>query len=135
MKPFRVTTKHRDLDLAWVAQALRGSYWGGWLTDDAIRTSVNNSLCFGAYCTETRAQIGFCRVITDRAVLSSLTDMIVAPEWRGKGVGSALLRLALGNPWVEPTICVLASRDARGFYTRFGFREAGGDVMLRSPKC
>ena len=130
---FYISSDRRDFDFAWIVRAIRTSYWGSWQSGEAITLAINHSLNYGAFTRETRAQIGFIRAVTDHATFSSITDVIVTPEWQRKGVGTALMEKLLANPWMVPTICVLASRDARDFYSRFRFVSVGGDVMKRSP--
>ncbi len=49
--------------------------------------------------------------------------MIVAPSWRGRRLGDAVLRLLLDHPAVRGCRFVhLGTRDAQGFYARLGFR-------------
>lgn len=132
--PVIISTINANLDLTWVIKSLRASYWGGWMTPDQIVRAADNSLCFGAYEADTGQQIGFARVVTDRAVSSIVNDVIVAPEWRGKGVGRSMLEALVRHPAVAPTICILASRDAAGFYAKFGFVPIGGDVLKRDPR-
>ena len=57
--------------------------------------------------------------------------MIVAPAWRGRGVGQALTRLVLDHPAVRDTATVmLGTRDAQALYAKFGFV----DVAARPPR-
>ena len=130
---FHVSSSHDDLDQNWVINQILESYWGKWMTPIQVMRAVDNSMCFGAYLTETKRQVGFLRVVTDKASFSSITDCLVEPGLRGKGIGSALLWAALWHPYIKPTICILSSRDARPFYVKFGFLSVGGDVMKRSP--
>lgn len=130
----RISTARDEMNMHWVISTLRASYWGGHLRPIDIMRACDNSLCFSAYSDLHGEQIGLLRVITDHACVSSITDMIVDEKERGRGVGRALLETALAHPWVKPTICVLASRDARGLYAKFGFRCIGGDVMTRDPQ-
>ena len=128
-----VTTNRDDLDVRWVIDQLKASYWGGWLTPIQIMRGIDHSLCFGAYIG--RKQVGFLRVVTDRATLSSIVDMIVGEGFRGHGVGRRLMEAAIAHTYIAPTMCIIATRDARGFYEKFGFQSVGGDVMKRDPKA
>ena len=48
--------------------------------------------------------------------------MTVAPQYRGKGLGKAVLRLLLDHPDVRAVSGVrLGTRDASSFYEREGF--------------
>ena len=48
--------------------------------------------------------------------------MIVAPAWRGRGLGQAVTRLLLNHPQVRGARRImLGTRDAQALYARFGF--------------
>jgi predicted GNAT family N-acyltransferase len=57
--------------------------------------------------------------------------MAVLKEWRGQGVGAAILAALLGRATErEMTRVVLnAQTHARGFYARFGFTQIGVEFM------
>src|SRR3712207_8078193 len=46
------------------------SYWAAGVPEEVVRRSVENSLCFGVYSDEE--QVGFARVVTDRATFAYL---------------------------------------------------------------
>lgn len=51
-------------------------------------------------------------------------DVVVAPDWRGRGVGKAVVRLLLDHPAVRRCGTVyLSTRDAQPLYRSFGFVE------------
>jgi GNAT superfamily N-acetyltransferase/nitroimidazol reductase NimA-like FMN-containing flavoprotein (pyridoxamine 5'-phosphate oxidase superfamily) len=71
-----------------------------------------------------------------------VSDVAVAPEHRGHGLGSALMRLLLEHPRLRRVASVrLASADAPPFYERFGFASERGidlgypttSLLLRRP--
>lgn len=121
------TGAERALITRWILQ----SYWGGWQNALQIRAALQHSMTFVA-CDDS-GPIGFIRIVTDYATFSSITDMFVAPEHRGFGVGRALIEHILKDTGVPETICIINTRDAHGFYKRFGFVPVGGDVMKRDP--
>ena len=50
--------------------------------------------------------------------------MVVAPEWRGCGLGQAVMRLCLDHPRVRGAARVhLQTRDAQPLYRKLGFIE------------
>jgi predicted GNAT family acetyltransferase len=70
--------------------------------------------------------IASARALSDGARLAWIYDVIVAADWRGKGIGDAIVRLLLDHPRVRRARTVrLATRDAAAFYQRMGFRETG----------
>jgi ribosomal protein S18 acetylase RimI-like enzyme len=123
----------RDQDRLQVIQWIRASYWGGWQQENQIRFALKHSLALGAYRPVDRMLLGFVRIVTDYATFSSITDLYVDESFRRQGVGRQVMEHVIDETCVSETICILASRDARGFYKKFGFEEIGGDVMKRNP--
>jgi ribosomal protein S18 acetylase RimI-like enzyme/nitroimidazol reductase NimA-like FMN-containing flavoprotein (pyridoxamine 5'-phosphate oxidase superfamily) len=77
------------------------------------------------------AIIGSARAISDGVKRGWIYDVIVAPAWRGRGVGQALVRLMLDHPALRTTANVLlGTRDAQSLYAKFGFV----DVATRPPR-
>ena len=105
------------------------SYWACGRTIDAVRTSIDNSICFGAYADGR--QVGFCRVVTDRATHAWLADVFVADEWRGRGCGKALVAAALAHPELQGLRrWLLATKDAHALYARYGFTPVPPDRFM-----
>lgn len=117
-----VSTDAARLDLAFVHNLLSvHSYWAKGIPFEIVRRSVNQSLCFGVY--EGEAQIGFARMITDRATMGYLCDVIVAPEHRGKGLSQLLMECIRSHPGLQTLRrWVLVTADAHGLYEKFGFQ-------------
>ncbi|MCA9637705.1 MAG: GNAT family N-acetyltransferase, partial [Myxococcales bacterium] len=70
------------------------------------------------------ALIASARAVGDGAKHGWIYDVAVAPAHRGRGVGAALVGLLLEHPLLRQTLQVhLQTRDAHGFYRRFGFVE------------
>ena len=66
--------------------------------------------------------IGSARAVGDVSKHAHLLDLVVAPTWRGRGIGTSLLRLLLEHPAVRSAQRVwLRTQDAHSFYARFGF--------------
>jgi nitroimidazol reductase NimA-like FMN-containing flavoprotein (pyridoxamine 5'-phosphate oxidase superfamily)/GNAT superfamily N-acetyltransferase len=73
------------------------------------------------------ALIGTARAVSDRAWAAWVDDVAVRDGWRGRGVGSALLRLLLGHPAVRGVRAVRSRAPAgAAFFARHGFRPEGG---------
>ena len=67
-------------------------------------------------------QVGFARVITDRATFAYLADVFVVPAQRARGVAKAMLRAVLAHPELQGLRrFLLATRDAHSLYAQFGF--------------
>ena len=62
------------------------------------------------------------RATGDAAKRCWIYDVMVAPAWRGRGVGDAVVRLLLDHPAVRHARRIyLGTRDAQAFYGRLGF--------------
>ncbi|MGF1694472.1 GNAT family N-acetyltransferase [Vibrio lamellibrachiae] len=96
------------------------SLWAKGVSFDVVVKSIENSICIGAYLNNT--QVGFSRIITDHATFANLVDVIVWPEFRGRGVSRLLLEAVLNH---ESTRNVrrftLATSNAHDLYRKFGF--------------
>jgi GNAT superfamily N-acetyltransferase len=86
-----------------------------------VEKSLLCSLCFGAYLTGTKEQVGFARVVTDRATISWVCDVFVDPKHRACGLGKRLISEIVGHPDLAATMMILGTKDAHGLYGRFGF--------------
>jgi GNAT superfamily N-acetyltransferase len=102
----------------WLAEQ---SYWASGRERATVARSVANSLALGLYAPDG-SQAGFARAITDRAVYAHLADVFVSPEYRGQGLGQALVAALLDHPELRTVATwTLSTRDAQGLYARFGF--------------
>ncbi|MCX6093859.1 MAG: GNAT family N-acetyltransferase [Candidatus Bipolaricaulota bacterium] len=129
-----ISTDKARLDVGLIHDFLsRSSYWAQGRPVEQVRTSIENSLCFGAY--EGRSQVGFARVVTDYATFAWLCDVFVLESHRGQGIGKRLIQAVVEHPTLRDLrLMILATRDAQGLYSEYGgFRtiEAAGRWMIR----
>lgn len=109
------------LDLAAVHRFLSASYWSPGLPMEVFRRAVGGSICFGVY--HGGEQVGFARIVTDRATFAYLCDVYVVEAHRGRGLGRWLGEAAIAHPELQGLRrWVLVTRDAHGLYERLGFR-------------
>ena len=137
---FLVSTDDQLLRLDWVVAQIKGSYWGGWRTEDLIRRSLKSSLNFGLYWNPPDSledfptgliQVGFARVITDGATFNYVCDVIVEEKYRHSGLGKLLMRHVLAHGDLATGVSVLGTRDAHGFYEQFDYKRV--EMMKRIP--
>lgn len=118
---FTVTTDPAMIDRAVVTEFLASSYWAQGIPASIVSRSIEGSLCFGLR-DETR-QIGFARVISDRATIAVLNDVFVLPEFRGRGLGKWLVECVMSHPELQGLRAwILVTRDAHELYSKFGFK-------------
>jgi GNAT superfamily N-acetyltransferase len=117
---FTVTTDKARLDRDVIERFLGSSYWAENIPRSTVDKSIDNSLCFGLL--EENLQIGFARVVTDRATFAYLADVFVLPDHRGQGLGKWLIECVVSHPELQGLRrWLLGTRDAHGLYQRFGF--------------
>ena len=119
---FAVYTDPGKLDVAAIYGYLSRAYWSEGIPRDIVEKAIANSLCFGLF--RDSDQIGFARVVTDRATYAYLCDVYVLEEFRGKGLGVWLMECVMSHPDLQGLRRFsLATRDAHGLYEKFGFAE------------
>ena len=117
---FTVTCDPAKLDLALITEFLASSYWAKGIPAATVAKSLEGSLCFAVL--DGERQIGFARVITDRATIAYLGDVFILPGYRGRGLSKWLMECVLSHPDLQGLRrWVLATRDAHGLYKQFGF--------------
>jgi GNAT superfamily N-acetyltransferase len=97
------------------------SYWARGITRERVQRSLEHSLCFGVY--HGARQVGFARLITDRASFAYLCDVFILEPHRGRGLGKRLVAAIHGHSELAGVRrWMLATRDAQGLYAQFGWR-------------
>jgi len=116
-----ISTDNDLLDIEVVYKYLSDdSYWAKGITKDRLQRAIDNSMCFGVY--HDNKQIGFARLITDKATFAYLADVFILDAHRGKGLSKWLMQTILAHPDVQGLRrWVLATADAHGLYEQFGF--------------
>lgn len=96
------------------------------LSDTQATQALDNSLyLMGAY--EDGKLIGMGRVVGDGAVICYVQDLIVLPEYQGKGVGSQILKTLtdyvkdLAEPGTEMMFGLMCAKGREKFYEKHGF--------------
>ena len=116
-----ISTDRQRLDVRAIHEFLaERSYWARGVALDTVEKSIAGSLPFGAYRGDE--QVGFARVVTDRATFAWLADVFILESERGSGLGKALIACVMDHPDVSGVRRhLLATRDAHGLYARYGF--------------
>jgi GNAT superfamily N-acetyltransferase len=118
---FSISTDQSAFDINAIHAYLSTSYWAAGIPLETVARSVANSLCFGVFHHD--AQIGFARVITDRATFAYIGDVYILDAFQGRGLGTWLIQIITAHPDLQGLRrWSLVTRDAHGLYARFGFR-------------
>ena len=60
------------------------------------------------------------RVVTDYATFAWLCVVFIVDDYRGQGLGKWLIETITAQPVLQPTLFLLATRDAHGLYEQYG---------------
>ena len=119
---FRVTTDIAQMDLEAIHAYLTRSYWAEGISQALMARAMAGSLCFGLF--DAARQIGFARVITDRATYAYLCDVYVLEEYQGRGLGTWMMQELMTHPDLQGLRRFgLVTRDAHRLYEKCGFSE------------
>ncbi len=119
-RDFEISTDPARIDVSMVHGFLSQSYWSPRVPLDVVRRGIENSVCFGIY--RGTQQVGFARVITDRATFAYLADVFVLESHRGLGLSKWLMECIMAHPELQGLRrWMLATRDAHELYRKYGF--------------
>ena len=98
--------------------------------------------CFSVAAVDGGRVVGIGRLVGDGAMIWYIQDVIVVPEYRGSGVGTAIVRKLIESvrreamPGTSVTVGLMAAKGKEPFYEKLGFcarpsdREGAG-MMIR----
>ena len=118
-----------------IARLLKMTYWADKRSMETIDRAVCNSSCYGVYVDGSETLAGFARVISDYATSYYLCDVVIDPEYRHMGLGTALLSHIDARPEYSGLRGMLITRDAHALYEKFGYETVNGRFMVKSLNC
>ena len=117
---YSISTDPHRLDIGAIHAFLSRSFWAEGIPKDLIEKAIAHSLCFGVF--DGRSQVGFARVVTDRATYAYLCDVYILESHRERGLGKWLIEAVIAHPDLQNLRRFqLVTRDAHGLYARHGF--------------
>ena len=118
---FLITDDKARAGIDYMTQSLWFSYWARNRSRADTVAAVAGSEVISLFHGER--QIGFARLVGDKALVAHLCDVWIEPAYRGRGLGREMLRFILDLDWVRNLRSMgLGTSDAQGFYAGFGFR-------------
>ena len=125
-----ISTDPSLVDVALVHRWLStDAYWALGRPREVVERSVAESLNVGAY--DDGVQVGYARVVTDRATFGWICDVYVDPSRRGAGIGNRLVTSVLAE--LRPLglqRVMLATADAHALYAAHGFEPLPNASMI-----
>ena len=126
-----ISTDKEKLDIGVIHHYLSvESYWAKNIPLEVVKRSIDNSLCFGL--SHQHTQIGFARLVTDKATFAYLADVFILEAYRGKGLSKWLVETIQAYPEVQGLRrWMLGTRDAHGLYAQFGWTSIPEEMVSR----
>jgi len=116
---------------------LVGLFQSGWWTASRDRAAVDrlidgSDVVVGLVDVATDRLVGFARSITDGVFLAVVLDVIVAPPYRGTGLGARLMDELLAAEALKnvESIELVCQPELIAFYERWGFTDRVGRSLL-----
>ena len=118
--PYRLSDDPAEMQLEAIHAFLETSYWAAGIPFATVVRAVANSLCVGAFHGE--AQVGFARVVSDRATFAYLADVYVLEAHSGRGLARAMVQKLQDHPDLQGLRrWLLFTRDAHSVYAPLGW--------------
>jgi GNAT superfamily N-acetyltransferase len=126
---YQMSTDRQRIDIAAVHAFLTQSYWSPGIPRGVVERAIENSLCFSVYFGAQ--QVGFARVITDKATFAYLADVFIIESHRGKGLSKWLMEFVTAHEELQGLRrFLLATKDAHALYAKFGFEALGNPSRI-----
>ncbi|EGR1226517.1 GNAT family N-acetyltransferase [Vibrio cholerae] len=127
---FEISTDNNRLNFEVIYEFISQSYWAADIPKATLEKAISNSFCFGVY-DSIGHQVGFARLITDKATFAYLADVFIIESQRGKGLSKRLVETIVTHPELQGLRrMVLATRDAHGLYAQYGFKPVENPEIL-----
>ncbi|MEO6218250.1 MAG: GNAT family N-acetyltransferase [Sphingomonas sp.] len=127
--PYRLSTDTAEMQVDAIHAFLSTSYWAAGIPRETVARAVGNSICVGAFHGE--AQVGFARVITDRATFAYLADVYVLPAHCRHGVARAMAECLQDHPDLQGLRrWLLFTRDAHKVYAPLGWSPLADPTLV-----
>lgn len=118
---YRLSFDPNDMQFAAIHAFLTRSYWAANIPAPVVERAIAGSLCVGAFANDG-AQVGFARVVTDRATFAYLADVYVLDAHRGQGLAKRMVQGLHDHPDLQGLRrWMLVTRDAQPLYAALGW--------------
>ena len=118
---YRLSFDAADMQVDAIHAFLTQSYWAADISCAVVERAIAGSLCVGIFAPDGE-QVGFARVVTDRATFAYLADVYVLAAHRGHGLAARMVTALHDHPDLQGLRrWMLATSDAHGLYATLGW--------------
>lgn len=119
---YRLSFAAEDIDAVAAHAFLTRVYWCEGIPLATLQRAIDHSLCIALH-ADGVGQVGFARVVTDRATFAYLCDVYVLEDHRRRGLADWMVQSLLAHPDLQGLRrFMLFTRDAHPLYARHGFQ-------------
>ncbi|MEL7189274.1 MAG: GNAT family N-acetyltransferase [Pseudomonadota bacterium] len=112
---YDLTFEKTAIDPVAAHEFLSTSYWASNIPLDTVKRAIANSVCVAVRHGEK--QVGFARVVTDKATFAYLADVYVLEEHRGQRLAFSMVKALQDHPDLQGLRrWLLATLDAHALY-------------------
>ncbi|OUS23235.1 GNAT family N-acetyltransferase [Thalassotalea sp. 42_200_T64] len=130
MQGYTISNNKHDFDFDLIYAFLATSYWAKGMPKAVLSKAIENSFCFAVF-NNNGEQVGFARLITDKATFAYLADVFIVESHRGLGLSKWLVETIVGHQDLQGLRrMVLATRDAHSLYAQYGFKPVENPEIL-----
>jgi ribosomal protein S18 acetylase RimI-like enzyme len=126
---------YRDDITGVAADQLRGGFFEGWPSAPSVELHLAHlrgaEIAIAAVDADTGQVVGFVTAIGDGVLTAFIPLLEVLPAYRGRGIGTELVRLVLARLGDRYSVDLVCDPEMAEFYERFG-GVAGTVVMWRN---
>ncbi len=104
--------------------------WAGIYHEELTKEALEKTINITAWCGDKL--VGCVRILTDGYYFGTITEILVTPEYQGKGIGKALMELA----WeATPTSLFFGSQPGNeAFFEKLGYERSIQSFQKRKPR-
>ena len=127
---YSISTDKSKLNFNVIYNFIANTYWAKGIPQSVMQSAIDNSMCFGVY-SPNNEQVGFARVVTDKATFAYLADVFIAPHLQGNGLSKLLIKTIVEHRELQGLRrFLLATSDAHGLYAQYGFKPIDNPAIL-----
>jgi predicted GNAT family N-acyltransferase len=127
----RFSDRHEEVDLEQLQELLKiGAFWANERTVDGLAIALSNSKPVVTVWDGDRL-IGHARATSDGIYRATIWDVVIAPDYRGAGLGRKLVQTVLAHPNIcDVERVYLMTTHRQKFYEQIGFQQNSSNTLV-----